>query len=212
MSSNRHTANSKSNLESFHRRHLILLFIFLVVSIWSAISPKTRIDWFLENILVWLAFIAILIFRNKIRLSDWSYIQVTVYLSLQVYASHYAYMPPIGMWIGHLIGSTRNDYDRLVHFCFGFLLFLPIKECFQNAFGLSRRVAIFCSLLIIGAGSAIYEIIEWLAALVLAPQAAIDFLGSQGDVWDTQKDMAMAILGSLIMFFFVLIWPKTKKK
>ena len=95
-------------------------------------------------------------------------------------------------------GWTRNHYDRLVHLAFGLLMPLPIVEAATRYGGLSRRWALFTAISAVASASAVYEVFEWLLAIVAAPEFAEHYNGQQGDIWDGQKDMALAIAGSLI--------------
>ena len=94
--------------------------------------------------------------------------------------------------------GDRNHYDRVVHFSFGLLLAIPVRELLARWTGLAGRAASFVALLAILAGSMVYEIIEWAFVLVADPAAGTAFLGAQGDPWDAQKDMALASLGGLL--------------
>ena len=94
------------------------------------------------------------------------------------------------------MGIERNPYDRLVHFSFGFLLFPAFKEIAYRFFS-GRTFALYAPIFIILSFSALYEIFEWIVAFALRPEESKEFLGSQGDFWDSEKDMAFAALGAL---------------
>ncbi len=100
--------------------------------------------------------------------------------------------------ISSLLGATRNGYDRLVHFGFGALLTLPLSEIAQRRGGLRPTWALAFAFAAIGLGSALYEIFEWLLTILAAGETADYYNGQQGDVWDAQKDMAAAQIGSAI--------------
>lgn len=103
------------------------------------------------------------------------------------------------------LGSERNMYDRLVHFCYGFLLAYPVREVFMRLSITKGFWSYYFPLELVAASSALYEIIEWIAARNVDPAAGIAFLGSQGDIWDAQKDMFLAIIGALIAMFIIFI-------
>jgi putative membrane protein len=103
-----------------------------------------------------------------------------------------------------LTGADRNMYDRLVHFCFGLLLAYPVREVFVRITRARGVWGYWLPVELTLAFSAIYELIEWGAAKVVDPAAGLAFLGSQGDIWDAQKDMALAGLGSVITMLLVL--------
>jgi putative membrane protein len=113
---------------------------------------------------------------------------------------------PYEKWCDSLFGAgpqewfgwIRNHYDRLVHLAFGLLMPLPIAEAAMRFGGLSRRWALFTAISVVASASAVYEVFEWLLAIVAAPEYAEHYNGQQGDIWDGQKDMALAIAGSLI--------------
>lgn len=193
--------------------HWFLVVAFLIVWIWAAINPVFPKDWLLENYLVFFFIPIILLVGRYFRLSKVSYTLITLFLILHVIGSHSTYAEvPFGYTIQDWLGASRNMYDRLVHFSFGFLLFYPIREMFMRL----AKVKGFWSYLIpidlLGSFSAIYELLEWLAARNVDPAAGLAFLGSQGDIWDAQKDMALAILGAcvtaLIIFFINMKYKK----
>ncbi|WP_420143280.1 DUF2238 domain-containing protein [Sphingobium sp.] len=123
----------------------------------------------------------------------------------------YSYVPyddwaqaVIGHDISRLLGMTRNGYDRLVHFSFGALLTLPVAESARRYGGLSWGWSLSFAFAAIGLGSAIYEIFEWLLSVIAAGETADYYNGQQGDVWDAQKDMAVAQAGATIAVIALL--------
>ena len=194
------TDTSTANLGAFH---LGLALALAGLSLWAAIRPVSRFDWFIENIFVWIAFVIIASLCNRIRLSRTAYLFTACFLALQIYASHYSYLPEIGNWVSSLFGSPRNSFDRVIHLAFGLLMFVPAMEYLENAAGMSRRTAMFVAVLALTAFGAAYEIIEWSSMVVLNPEAGAAFVGLQGDPWDAQKDMALALLGSVVSFVAV---------
>lgn len=193
----------------FTRYHGVLLAIFFLAWVWAAIDPVYRSDWWLENILIFLGVPLVIGLGFYFRLSNLSYTLITIFLVLHVIGSHYTYAEvPFGDTLQRWFHSDRNLYDRLVHFSFGLLLAYPVREVFVR---LTRARGVWSYYLPIEltlAFSAIYELLEWAAARGVAPEAGLAFLGAQGDVWDAQKDMALAGLGSvvtmLITFLIVL--------
>lgn len=193
--------------------HWFLLVVFLAVWIWAAINPVFPHDWLLENYLVFIFVPVIIIIGRIFRLSNVSYTLLTFFLILHVIGSHYTYAEvPFGDTLQEWFGGTRNMYDRVVHFASGFLLFYPIREMFMRL----AKVRGFWSYLfpidLLGSFSAIYEIIEWVAASHVAPEAGLAFLGSQGDIWDAQKDMGLALLGACIAAVIVMLINMRYKK
>lgn len=140
-------------------------------------------------------------------LSDGAVAAATGFMLLHTLAGRYTYSNvPYDAWAhaltGHTISATfgleRNGFDRLVHFTFGILSVPLYAEAAQRHGGASRRAALWHALLFVGAVSAAYEIFEWLLTMVVAPEMAADYNGQQGDPWDAQKDMAMAIVGAIL--------------
>jgi putative membrane protein len=189
-------------VEVLVRRRLYLLALFLAfaaVWVWAAIRPVFPDDWLLENYLVFAGVPLIVVLGRWFRLSLISYTLLTLFMILHVVGSHYTYAEvPFGLTLQRWVGADRNMYDRLVHFCFGFLVAYPVREVFIR---ISRARGVWNYYLPIEltlAFSAIYEIIEWLAAVKVNPEAGLAFLGAQGDVWDAQKDMGLAGLGAVL--------------
>lgn len=193
----------------FTRYHLVLLAVFLVAWVWAAIDPVYPGDWWLENVLIFAGVPLVLGLGFYFRLSNLSYTLVTIFLVLHVIGSHYTYAEvPFGETLKRWFDSDRNLYDRLVHFSFGLLLAYPVREVFVRITRARGVWSYYLPVELTLAFSAIYELMEWAAAEWAAPEAGLAFLGAQGDVWDAQKDMALAGIGSilamLITFLIVL--------
>lgn len=193
----------------FTRLHLLLLAIFLAAWTWAAIDPVYPDDWWLENVLVFLGVPLIVGLGFYFRLSNLSYTLITVFMVLHVIGSHYTYAEvPFGDTLQRWFDSDRNLYDRLVHFCFGLLLAYPVREVFVRITRARGFWTYYLPVELTLAFSAIYELIEWAAAAGVDPEAGLAFLGAQGDVWDAQKDMALAGLGSVVAMLvtFLIVW------
>lgn len=186
--------------------HISLILIFLAFWIWAAINPLYPRDWLLENYLVFI-FVPIIIAAGfYFRLSNISYTLITIFMILHVIGGHYTYaLVPFGDTLQQWFNSDRNMYDRLVHFCFGLLLAYPVREVFIRITRAKGFWAYWFPVELTLAFSAVYEIIEWAAAVIVDPNAALAFLGAQGDIWDAQKDMALAGIGALATMIFVFI-------
>ena len=193
--------------------HWFLIFVFLAVWIWAAIYPVFPHDWLLENYLVFLFVPIIIIIGYYFKLSKVSYTLITVFLILHVIGSHYTYEHvPFGYTLQDWLGESRNMYDRLVHFSCGLLMFYPIREVFMRLAKVKGFWSYILPIDLWGSFSAIYEIIEWQAAKNVDSAAGIAFLGSQGDIWDAQKDMFMALIGACAAatIVFVINWALKK--
>lgn len=191
-----------------HRRFLLVLAILLAIQfVVLAISPHDRKDWLLENALV-VIFVGVLFFTyRKLTLSRISYFLIFLFLSLHLVGAHYTYSEvPYDAWFtsltGHtfneLVGWERNNFDRIVHFCYGLLLAYPIREVFLRVVRLKGFWGYLFPLDIAMSTSMLYELIEWGAAAVFGGELGQAYLGTQGDIWDAHKDMALASLGALI--------------
>lgn len=181
------------------RYHVFLLVVFAVVWGWAAIDPVYPHDWLLENYLVFVFVPLILLTGRHFRLSDLSYTLITTFMLLHVAGSHYTYAEaPFGFTLQQWFGSSRNMYDRLVHFCFGLLLAYPLREMFVRMTKMHGAGSYVFPPLLVLAFSASYEIIEWGVAIRVDPVAGLAFLGAQGDVWDAQKDMVLALIGAAV--------------
>ena len=190
-----------------HRRFLtVLALLFLVLWVGLAIRPWYRADWAVENILVLLFVILLAVFRRALFFSRISYTLIFVFLCLHAVGAHYTYAEvPYNKWFQSLTGRTfdslvgweRNNFDRVVHFSYGFLLAYPIREIFLRIANVRGFWGYFLPLDLTLSSSAIYELIEWGAAIVLGGNLGMAYLGTQGDVWDAHKDMALAGAGAL---------------
>ncbi|MFO1394303.1 MAG: DUF2238 domain-containing protein [Steroidobacteraceae bacterium] len=179
-----------------------LLAAFVVVWTALAIAPWYRQDWLLENVIVFIAVPMFVLGYRRLRFSNFAYACLFAFLVLHEVGAHYTYSEvPWREWYAALGGvppTGRNHYDRLVHFSYG-LLMLPIaRELHEQrapAIGLWRWLL---PLLFLMSHSVIYELVEWLAAEVFGGELGAAYLGTQGDAWDAQKDMALAALGGTV--------------
>jgi len=196
------------------RYKISLILVFLIFWVWAAIKPRYPHDWLLENYLVFIFVPLILIMGRYFRLSNVSYTLITIFMVLHVIGSHYTYSEvPFGFKLQEWFGSKRNMYDRLVHFSFGFLVAYPVREVFMRLSKAKGFWSYYFPLDLVGASSAVYEIIEWLTARNVDAAAGLAFLGSQGDIWDAQKDMFLAIVGATVamLIIFIINWKLNKQ-
>lgn len=174
--------------------------LYAVVWLWSAIEPFSRSDWLLENLLVFLGLPVVFFLDRRYDFSFLSYSAVFLFFAFHSVGAHYTYAEmPLFHWLSGWLGLERNHYDRVVHFLFGFLLFQPMFECFNKA-GHSRGMAAFVTLCLLISLSSLYEVMEWLVVILVYPELGAQFLGIQGDEWDSQKDHALGALGALIAY------------
>nr|WP_292966358.1 MULTISPECIES: DUF2238 domain-containing protein [unclassified Allomuricauda] len=200
------------------KKVLLPFFMLLFVIVWcnSLIGTTDIANWLIENTLTVISLLFLIVSYRKYRFSNLSYLLICIFLCLHVYGSKYTYAEnTFGFWLQDVFGSSRNQYDRLVHFSFGFLLYHPMQECFSKWLKYPPRIAILLPITLTLSVSGLYEIIEWLVADIFFVEQGISYLGTQGDIWDAQKDMAMAFLGAVSAFsIFLALYqyrPKTLK-
>jgi len=195
-------------LKLTHRQFLMLLTVLLAIEfVILAIAPHDRKDWMLENALVVLFVGAMVATYRKLTLSRISYFLIFVFLSLHLIGAHYTYsLVPYDEWfravtgssLNELVGWERNNFDRVVHFSYGLLLAYPVREVFLRVARLRGFWGYLFPLDITMSTSMLYELIEWGAAAYFGGELGQAYLGTQGDVWDAHKDMALASCGALI--------------
>ncbi len=185
-------------MKSNKRFHLILLVMLLSILIWSVIEPKDLFIWFLEVLPVIIGVSVLICIYPKYRFSNFIYVLITIESIILIVGGHYTYAEmPIFNWIRDTFDLSRNYYDRLGHFMQGFIPAMIAREIIiRNKVINKKKYLSFIVICICLAISASYELIEFVVAK-LTGNAADAFLGTQGDVWDTQWDMLMALIGSV---------------
>ena len=191
-----------------HRQfHLSLAGLFAVVWIILAINPLYRHDWLLENVLVFAFVIGLVLSSRWFVFSRISASLIFVFLCLHEVGAHYTYSEvPYDEWFmsitGHslneMMGWTRNHFDRAIHFSYGLLLAYPVREIFLRIASVRGFWGYFLPLDLTMSTSMMFELFEWRAAEQFGGDLGIAYLGTQGDVWDAHKDMALASLGAFI--------------
>ena len=185
-------------MKATSRTHLALLATVVVVILWSAWRPSNRFTWWLE-VTPGLVGIAILLATyRRFRFTTLCYTLIALHICVLCVGGHYTYARvPLFDWLRPLFAWQRNNYDRLGHLMQGFVPAIIAREVIIR-FGVlaKKNWTPFLVVSICLAISALYELIEWWTAL-LSGSAANDFLGSQGDVWDTQSDMCLALVGAI---------------
>lgn len=177
--------------------------VFALCALWAAalaasgIAPHDRLTWFMEVLPVLIAAPLLLATRRRLPLTALVYLLIAVHGLILVYGGAYTYArTPLGFWLQDLFGFSRNPYDRIGHIAQGFVPALVARELLLRVFGIGgRKILFFLVLCIALAVSAFYELIEWWAALLIGAEAD-EFLATQGDVWDTQWDMFLALCGA----------------
>jgi putative membrane protein len=181
-----------------------LLVAFVAIFLVLAVAPWYRQDWLLENLLVLVAVPVLVFTYRRLRFSNFAYTCLFVFFVLHEIGAHYTYSEvPWREWLAALgFGAGdpagRNHYDRFVHFAYGLLLMPAAVELIQSRMSPRGLWRWLIPVLFIMSHSVIYELIEWLAALQFGGDLGVAYLGTQGDAWDAQKDMALATLGAVI--------------
>ena len=191
-----------------HRRYLLILGIVFAIE-WAllAINPNNRADWALENVLV-AVFVLVLAATHRVfPLSRISYTLVFVFLVLHEIGAHYTYAQVpyddrfralFGFSLNETLGFERNHFDRALHFVYGLLLAYPVREVFIRIASVRGFWGYFLPLDLTMSTSMLFELFEWGAAEIFGGDLGMAYLGTQGDIWDAHKDMALASLGALI--------------
>ncbi|MCE9535198.1 MAG: DUF2238 domain-containing protein [Nitrospirae bacterium] len=182
-----------------HGLLLGLLLFYGLFWAWLAIAPVDRRDWLLENLLS-LTLVAVLALTyRRFQFSLNSYYLVGLFLTLHAIGAHYTYAEvPFGFWLKDLFSLSRNPFDRLAHFAYGALLLYPVRELLVRLAGVRGFWASFLPVAIILAQSSFFEIAEAIVATLVSPELGSTYLGTQGDEWDAQKDMAASLAGTLL--------------
>ena len=198
----------------FRKNIWLLAFVAAFIVVWanSFLGTTDMSNWLLENTLSFVFVIFLIVTYKKHQFSDLSYLLICIYLCLHVYGSKHTYAEnPLGYWLQDFFHWSRNHYDRIVHFSFGFLLAYPMREMFLKWLKYPQWVAWLLPIEITLSISAFYELIEWAVADLFFKAQGDAYLGTQGDVWDAQKDIFLAFCGSIIATTIVSLIKKIFK-
>lgn len=175
------------------------LLVYFAVLIWSGIGPKDRFTWFLEVLPALIGLVVLAMTRQRFPLTPLAYLLVLVHCVILMVGGHYTYAEvPLFDWLREVTGGARNNYDKVGHFAQGFVPALLAREILLRLAVVQGRGWLnFLIVCICLALSAFYELIEWWVALATG-EGADAFLGTQGYIWDTQSDMALALIGAAL--------------
>jgi putative membrane protein len=196
-----------------HKSALTIAAILLIAAlILSGLRPYDRVTWLMEVMPVLIALPILAFTRERFPLSGLLYALIFVHALILIAGGAYTYARvPLGFWLQDVLGTIRNPYDKIGHFAQGLVPALAAKEILCRGGYVEagskgkRRMLAFLAICIAMAISAWYELIEWWAALLMG-QGADEFLGTQGDPWDTQSDMCMAFIGALVATLVLARW------
>lgn len=194
--------------------HILYSVLFLIFWAYTGLTTPDMKNWLLENTLTLSLLIFLVAFYNIFRFSDTSYTLIFLFLLLHVYGSQYQYEDnPFGEWLKGQLGFERNHYDRLVHLGYGLLLTYPMYEALAYGFKLRPILTYLLPVELVLSSSALYELVEWIVAdwVYGGKEEGMNFLGMQGDMWDAQKDIAMAFAGAVVAMLLTLVFMKKRK-
>lgn len=180
------------------REPLLLLAACIMLLVMSGTGPHDRATWWMEIAPVLLALPVLVCTASRFPLTPLAYRLIFIHACILMLGGHYTYAEvPLGAWVQDWLGLARNHYDRLGHFAQGFVPAILVREILLRRSPLCPgRWLLFLTTSVCLAISAVYELVEWWAALA-GGEAADAFLGTQGDVWDTQWDMFLALVGAV---------------
>ncbi len=186
---------------------LLWLIIFFTILIWSAIHPHDYFTWFLEVIPALLGLVVLAITQKSFPLTTLVYGLILIHSIVLMVGGHYTYAEvPLFDWIKEAFNLERNNYDKVGHFVQGFVPAMIAREVLIRKQVINGRAWLFFLIIcFVLALSAFYELIEWWVALYSGGSAEA-FLGTQGYVWDTQSDMAIALLGGIVAQILLAKW------
>jgi putative membrane protein len=185
---------SMRSLFSFELYPRLLLALLVVLGIVLGIAPHDRADWLLENALLFAGVAVLVATRRRLPLSRISYTLIFVYYTYSLVPYH-DWLAAVGV---DVLGEGRNHFDRLVHLAYGLLLAYPVREIFVRVADARGFWGYYLPLDVVMATSMLYELIEWAAAETFGGELGIAYLGTHGDPWDAQKDMALAAIGAVV--------------
>ena len=189
----------------------ILLGIYLMEFVALAIKPYSRVMWCTENFFsVVIVAALVILYRKGVRFSNWAYGLMAIYIYCHTVGGHYSFARVPFDYVTEFFGFERNNFDRMCHFMVGFFAYAGLEYYESRNLIKGRALAIFLMIMAIFGVAAIFELVEWIYAEVAAPSAGNDFLGSQSDIWDAQKDMLCD--GSGAIFSCILYSIVNRKK
>lgn len=180
--------------------------IYAVLFVVLAFNPVDKQTWFVENLTVWIILCIIFpLYFFKVRFSNTAYALMFILIYLHTIGGHYTFAEVPFDWVTKTFGFARNNYDRVAHFTVGFYAFAIAEWLYLRKLVANKFLLFTYPILVIATIAMSYEIIEWLYAAGSSPETGMAYLGSQGDIWDAQKDMLADTLGAVfaVIIFFI---------
>lgn len=194
-------------MPEYNRCTAVLLASVGAVIVWSGLWPADRVTWWLEVTPALAGMAVLILIRRRFRFTPLLQTLIALHMILLAVGGHYTYAEvPLGNWIRDAFHLARNHYDRLGHFAQGLVPALITREVIGRLAIVRRRgwtafFAVATAMMV----SAVYELIEWITAVIYGENASA-FLGGQGDIWDTQEDMCCALVGALVAVLLFAKW------
>jgi len=193
-----------------NRLPVALLVGYLFLSVVLAVNPHDRATWWAENLPIWMIVATLIATHRFFQFSSVAYLMMSVLIYLHTIGGHFTFERVPFDFVTDFFGFERNNFDRLAHFSVGFYAYAIVEFLWVKKLSPSRWVVSLFAVFAIFTAAATYEIIEWIYAAVSDPEAGAAFLGSQGDIWDAQKDMLADGLGSIVAV--ILFWAVQARK
>jgi putative membrane protein len=196
------------------KKHLLLVFLFFTGLIISAVNPHDYFTWILEVFPAIIGFIVIVLTYKRFQFTYFTYIMILLHCYVLFIGGHYTYaLVPAFDWVRDVFHQTRNNYDKVGHFFQGFVPAMIIRELLIRKQVVQKKAWLgVLTVCVCATISVLYELLEWLVS-VTSGSAGDSFLGTQGDIWDTQSDMLFAIIGAscMVLIFSKLLDKEIKK-
>ncbi len=210
--------DKKGNLTNINLKFGLLIFYVLVLII-SCLKPVYPQQMLLQHSATLIAGVFLLYDAKADKLSIVAFFCIFLFMIFHIIGARWIYSyVPYDLWFQKLSGFGFNDYfgfqrnhfDRFVHFMYGFLMMIPFAEFYKKCLKVDREIALHMAFMFVLASSMIYELFEWSLTILLTNEQANNYNGQQGDFWDAQKDMALASIGGILMFFILKIKSRIK--
>lgn len=191
-----------------------MMAVLLIQVCLFCIHPPYPDEIFLQHIATVIAIAFLVVTTVKNNMSNTGFLCLTLMVSIHIVGARWNYSnTPYDAWFQSVFGWSidgyfdcqRNHYDRFVHFMYGMLMIIPVAEVYHRWIDIPKRLAIHAAFLFVLASSMMYELLEWMVAVWMSPAQAEAYNGQQGDLWDAQKDMALATLGAIIMIMIIKV-------
>ncbi len=190
-----------------------LLFVYVVFCGVLAIEPYNRDVWWVENLPIMSIVLVLVLTYRWYRFSNIAYVLMSIFIFIHTWGGYFTFERVPFDWVTNFFGFERNHYDRMGHFAVGFYAYAIAELLLKKRMVNTRWVLYLFPLFAVLSVAGLYEVVEWLYADYFNESAGPAFLGTQGDVWDAQKDIALDGLGGVVsmVLFYIVYWRKTRE-